>query len=117
MDLFDLNAHWLLWIAITIPLIALWVAVLWDLFRRKDLPIGRKAVWVVVIILTAYIGIAIYFVVRPIPDPPGKSATHSVPRASAIVTELEDLVRRNAAGELSEAEFTNTKRHLLGLES
>ncbi|KAA3638334.1 MAG: hypothetical protein DWP92_06330 [Armatimonadetes bacterium] len=117
MSRFDLEFDGLLWIAIAIPLIALWVAVLWDLFRRKDLSVGRKIVWTAVIIVTAYVGIAIYFALRPIPDPPGKSSTQTVPRASAIVTELEDLVQRNANGELSESEFTATKRQLLGLES
>ncbi len=115
--MFDFEAHGLLWVAIAIPLIALWVAVLWDLYRRKDLSIGRKAVWAALIIVTAYVGIAIYFAVRPIPDPPGKSSTHTVARASAIVTELEDLVRRNTNGELSESEFSATKRQLLGLEN
>ncbi|MCZ7532454.1 MAG: PLD nuclease N-terminal domain-containing protein [Acidimicrobiia bacterium] len=116
MSRFDLEYDGLLWFAIAIPLIALWVAALWDLFRRQDLSARRKAAWTAVIIVTAYIGIAIYFALRPIPDPPGKSSTQTVPRASALVTQLEDLVRRNANGEMSEAEFTTAKRHLLGLD-
>ena len=113
---FDLEFDGLLWFAIAVPLVALWVAVLWDLFHRQDLSAGRKAAWAAVIIVTAYIGIAIYFALRPISDPPGKSSTQTVPRASVLVTQLEDLVQRNTNGELSEAEFTAAKRHLLGLE-
>jgi hypothetical protein len=105
----------LLWVAFTAPLIALWVAGFWDLAHRKDLTVYRKAVWAALFILTLYIGIAVYFIMRPVRPPAGKGYSHTVPRASGIVTELESLTVARTAGEITDDAFIARKRELLGL--
>lgn len=105
----------ILWVAITLPLLALWVAAYWDLVFRSDLPVFRKLVWGGVIFVTAYVGIAAYFLSRPIPEPDGKNLGTSVPRTSAIVTDLEQLKAAHTAGTMSDDAYLAQKRNLLGL--
>ena len=105
----------LLWVAFTAPLVALWIAGFWDLARRDDLTVYRKAVLAALFILTLYIGLAIYFVMRPVRPPAGKGNSQTVPRASAIVAELESLSTARKTDEIAQAEFTDRKRELLGL--
>lgn len=105
----------ILWVAVTLPLLALWIAAYWDLVFRSDLPLVRKILWGTAIFFTAYIGIAAYFLSRPIPEPPGKNLGESVPRTSAIVTDLERLSEENRAGTLTDESYLARKRELLGL--
>ena len=103
------------WVAFAAPLIALWVAGFWDLVHRKDLTVKRKAVWAALFIFTLYIGLAIYFIMRPVRPPAGKGNSATVPRASGIVTELESLSVARKAGEITEDAFVARKQELLGL--
>jgi Phospholipase_D-nuclease N-terminal len=105
----------LTWVALTLPLIALWVVAFWDIVRRPDLGPIRKLGWAVAIVLTAYIGIAVYAMMRPIPQPPGKVTNATLPRASAIVGSLESLVAAHASGTVSDDSFDREKRSILGL--
>ncbi len=105
----------LLWVAFTAPLIALWVAGFWDLAHRNDLSLSRKAVWGALFVLTLYIGLAVYFAMRPVRQPAGKAASYTVPRASVIVGELEALAATRRADEITEEAFLARKRELLGL--
>jgi uncharacterized membrane protein len=105
----------LLWLAFTAPLIALWVAGFWDLVHRHDLTVYRKAVWAALFILTLYIGLALYFVMRPVRPPSGKDNSRTVPRASGIVTDLESLAVEHERGEIADDAFLARKRELLGL--
>lgn len=102
-------------VALTLPLIALWVAAFWDIARRRDLSVVRKLTWSLIIVLTAYIGIAIYAIARPVPPPPGKVDAATLARASAIVGALEQLVSTHANGEVSDEQFKIAKRDILGL--
>jgi hypothetical protein len=112
----DFNAiDSVMWIALTLPLIALWVVAFWDLVRRRDLGPARKIAWAVAFVLTAYIGIAVYAIVRPTPPPPGKARSATLPRASAIVQELETLVAAHTEGTVDDATFDTQKRRILGL--
>ena len=105
----------LMWVALTLPVIAIWVVAFWDLTRRKDLRLVGKVAWAVAIIFTAYIGIAAYAIMRPIPPPDGKVSAKTTPRASAIVGALETLVAAHAAGSVTDASFDMQKRQILGL--
>ena len=104
-----------LWVAVTLPLLALWVAAFWDLVFRSDLPIPRKVLWGFAMVVTAYVGIAAYFLSRPVPEPDGKNLGDSVPRTSAVVTELEDLNAAHKAGNLPDESYLAQKREVLGL--
>jgi len=105
----------LFWVAITVPLIALWIAGFWDLAHRDDLSVFRKAVWVVILIVTFYIGLAVYFATRPLRPPAGKGTSRTVPRASRIVAELEELAAKQEAGQLTDDAYLSRKRELLSL--
>ncbi len=81
----EATANVLLWIAVTVPLALLWVAVLVDLLRRKDLSLVRKAMWAAIVVFTIHIGVLLYFVFRPVPPPAGKRDHDEADRSSKIV--------------------------------
>ncbi|MEZ5176464.1 MAG: hypothetical protein R2823_09715 [Acidimicrobiia bacterium] len=117
MSLLDDNSSTVLWIALVVPLVALWIAAFWDLARGPDLGVIPKVLWGAAMVITTYIGIAAYFAVRPIPDPPGKAEMGSTPRASAIVSGLEDLVEQRSRGAIDDGAYAERKAELLGLRS
>ena len=117
MQAIDDGLQVLLWVAFTAPLIALLVAGFWDLAHRDDLAVFRKAVWGALFVLTLYVGLAIYFAMRPVRPPAGKESSGTVPRASAIVAELETLSAARQADEITEDAFLSRKRELLGLDA
>lgn len=112
--MFGIDNALLFWVAVTLPLFAFWVAAMWDLVFRRDLPFIKKLVWAAVIVFGAYVGLAAYFIARPIPEPPGKSVGDSVPRTSAIVTELERLAQAHADDAIADEAYLARKRELLG---
>ncbi|MGI9528575.1 MAG: PLDc N-terminal domain-containing protein [Acidimicrobiia bacterium] len=105
----------ILWVAIFIPLILLFVASFVDLYRRKDLSVLRKLAWVAVIVLTLYIGVALYYLLRPPRTPVGKRSGETKEGTKSIVDQLEGLRRSHDRGELDDAAFLEAKRGVLGL--
>lgn len=105
----------LLVIAITVPLILLWVAVMVDLLRRKDIGIGKKLMWAAIVVFSFHVGLLLYFVFRPVPPPSGKREHDRDERASAIVTSIEALHFQHDAGDISDDAYLTAKRQLLGL--
>jgi uncharacterized membrane protein len=105
----------LLIIAVTVPLLLLWVAVIVDLLRRRDLSVGKKLMWLAIVIVTIYVGVVLYFIFRPVPNPSGKREREKDERASAIVASIEVLHKRHAAGEISDSTYLEDKRELLGI--
>jgi hypothetical protein len=111
----EITAEILVVIAIVVPLFLLWVAAFIDLFRRKDLGIGKKLMWGAIVIFTAHVGLLLYFVFRPVPPPSGKRRQDKNDRASGIVTEIERLHEEHEVGNISDASYLTAKRTLLGL--
>ena len=105
----------LLRIAVFVPLTLLWFAVFVDLYQRDDLPDTRKALWGALAIFGVHIGVLLYFVFRPVPEPPGKNLAASADRSSRIVTRLEELRAEHDAASISDDEYLNAKRELLGV--
>jgi RsiW-degrading membrane proteinase PrsW (M82 family) len=105
----------LLTIAIVVPLALLWFAVIIDLFKRDDLSVFRKALWATLVILAVHVGVLLYFVFRPVPEPPGKDLAVTADRSSMIVTSLERLRTEHRAGGIDDTEYLETKRELLGV--
>jgi len=64
----------LLAVLIAIPLLLIWVLTLVDLFRRHDLPTGRKVLWAVVVLVLPVVGVIMYFIARP-PQPTDRAAS------------------------------------------
>lgn len=114
--MFDASAlNPILWVAIFIPLILLFVASFVDLFRRNDLSVVRKLVWVAVIVLTVYIGVALYYLFRPPRTPEGKQDSATSERTKSIVDQLGDLRSSFDRGDLDAAAFLEEKREVLGI--
>lgn len=111
----ETTADVLLVIAVTVPLFLLWVAVIVDLLRRKDLSIGKKVMWLAIVVFAVHIGVLLYFIFRPIPPPSGKREHNKDERASAIVTRIEVLHTQHNDGDISDATYLDAKRELLGL--
>lgn len=111
----EITAEVLLVIAVTVPLFLLWVAVIVDLLRRKDLSLWKKLMWLVIVVLTIHIGVLLYFIFRPVPPPSGKREHNKDERASAIVTSIEALHVQHSAGDISNNAYLDAKRELLGL--
>lgn len=106
-----------LWVAIFIPLILLYMASIVDLYKRDDLSVARKAVWVVVIVLTVYVGVALYYLFRPPNTPEGKRHSDTAEWTATVVDQLDDLRNAHARGEISDDVFLDRKRQVLGLAS
>ena len=105
----------LMGIGITASLILLWLVAYVDLARRKDLSVARKALWAFIMFFTAYIGIAAYFILRPVPEVFGKGANATTPESSAVVDDLESLHESHTEGSISDADYLAKKRALMGL--
>ena len=45
--------------------LALWVWAVLDAIRRVDLSAGGKAAWIIVMLLIPFIGLLVYFMLRP----------------------------------------------------
>jgi|GEM_PF-1459403 len=103
------------WIAIVVPLFLLFTASFVDLFRRKDLSVIRKVLWVAVILLTAYIGVALYFLLRPPRTPEGKHDSATETRTKGIVDQLQDLKGAHEQGDIDDEAFLEGKRMILGI--
>jgi hypothetical protein len=50
---------------IFIPLVLFWIFALADLFRRKDVTVVGRVVWLIVIIIFPLLGPVVYLLVRP----------------------------------------------------
>ena len=113
----ETTADVLLLIAVTVPLFLLWIAVIVDLLRRKDLSIGRRVMWLAIVIIGVHIGVLLYFIFRPIPPPSGKREHDKDERASAVVTRIEALHVQHDNGDISDNAYLDAKRELLGLSN
>ena len=105
----------LLSIGIAASLVLLWIVAYVDLARRKDLSVVKKVLWGLAILFGAYIGIAAYFIMRPVPEVPGKRADATTPASSAVVEDLESLHSSYAEGSITDADYLARKRILLGV--
>jgi hypothetical protein len=50
---------------IAIPLLIIWVLVLVDIIRRRDLGTGSKVLWALAALVFPIIGVIVYLVARP----------------------------------------------------
>ncbi len=99
-----------LWSMIWFFLFFLWIMLLFnvfgDLFRDHELSGIAKVLWILVLILTPYLGVFIYLIVRG----PGMA------QRQAKVAQQQDLARLadlKAQGVIDEAEFASLKAKLL----
>ncbi len=105
----------LLAIGLVVPLFLLWIVAYVDVARRKDLRFTRKVFWAVAIFLGVYIGIAAYFMMRPVAPVIGKGTRATAPRSSRLVADLESLKEGHTDGAITDDDYLAKKRNLLGL--
>jgi hypothetical protein len=102
-------------IGIAASLVLLWIVAYVDLARRRDLSVVKKVLWGLAMLFGTYIGIAAYFIMRPVPEVPGKRAEATTPASSAVVEDLESLHSSYAEGSVTDVDYLAKKRNLLGL--
>ena len=52
-------------IAAVILFLVLWVRAVMDVFRRGDLSVGAKAAWAIIMLIFPFIGLLLYYMIRP----------------------------------------------------
>ena len=85
---------WVIWFWILIT-------ILMDVFRRRDVGGGKKALWVVFLILVPFLGVLIYLIINH-----DEMAERNVKEAKASQTQFDDYVKSvsgGAAGEIEKA--------------
>jgi len=115
MTIAEGTARTLVIIGLTIPLFLMWIVAYVDLARRRDLSVIKKVGWAVAMFFGAYIGIAAYFIMRPVAEVIGKGLNPTTPETSAIVDDLETLRTSHSEGSLTDADYLAKKRGILGL--
>jgi len=115
MKLGDGTEAWLLVIGLGLPLVMLWLVAYVDVARRKDLAVTKKVLWASAIFFGAYVGIAAYFMMRPVAPAIGKDREATTPRSSQLVSDLESLKNAHAEGTVTADDYLAGKRDLLGL--
>jgi hypothetical protein len=96
------------------------IVVFGDLFRRTDIGGWAKALWVIAVIFTSYIGILVYLITQ------GRGMTrrnNEQAQASrdelrrvvgfSVADELDKLIKLKSAGSISEQEFTMLRAKLV----
>jgi hypothetical protein len=111
----DGTLAWLLVVGLVVPLFMLWIVAYVDVARRKDLRVTRKVLWTAAIFFGAYIGIAAYFTMRPVAPVIGKGTRATTPRSSQLVADLESLKQSHTEGTVTNDDYLERKRGLLGL--
>jgi ABC-type multidrug transport system fused ATPase/permease subunit len=88
----------------------LWVIWFWllftvfvDIFRRNDISGGRKALWLIFVIILPFLGVFIYIIVEN-----DGMTQRNIERAQAQRAQLDDYVRETASGGAA-AEIANAK--------
>lgn len=109
------TARSLVVIGVTASLLLLWIVAYVDLARRKDLSVVKKLLWAAAMFFGVYVGIAAYFVMRPIPEVIGKGDSSDTSESSVLVGDLESLRSSHAEGSVSDVDYLAKKRNLLGL--
>ena len=103
---------------IWIPLIICWAFALIDLFRRDDLSGWMIAFWLVFIIFLPFLGVLIYFIVRPVTAQDMKMQKEYVKevefeKTAASVDKLHKLVELHEKGVITDEQFEKKKAKLL----
>lgn len=101
-------------IGIVVPLFLLWIVTFVDIARRRDLAIPMKGFWAVVTFFGVFLGIAVYYAMRPVAEVFGKGLQHTVPETSETVSRLEELRAAHTSGSINDSDYLAKKRDLLG---
>ena len=122
-----LGAFWtIMWIALWVLWLVLVVRVIVDIFRDDSLHGGKKAGWLLFVIVLPFLGVFVYLLARG-KGMGGREARHTREQREAFESQLREMggsgdghveeLRRLSAlkdsGDLTEGEFTRAKEKLL----
>ena len=102
-------------------ILAIWIFIMIvsDVFRRDDLSGGKKALWIVFMIILPFIGVLTYIIVRPkvtAQDVKLAAQAEAAQKAVAGVSTADELAKLNelrSQGIISHEEFEDLKKKAL----
>lgn len=97
-------------LVLAVPLLVLWAWGLWDVARsRHDLPVGRRVLWALALVVLPVVALAAYLLTCPPRDRRQRPLDdENVENAARIVT----LAERHQRGELTDDEYRNETARL-----
>jgi hypothetical protein len=112
--------NFFLLLLIYVPLLLLWGTALVDIFQRDDLSGGRKALWVVVVLVLPLFGTLIYLVSRPAFATSGEQALREELNREFVARyapsdhaqQLQILASLHDRGKLTDDEYAAEKARL-----
>ena len=115
LDVFWYSILFFFWI------MAIWIfiALISDVIRRDDLSGGKKAVWIVFMVIVPFIGCLTYIIVRPkvtAQDVRMAAQAEAAQRAAAGVSTADELAKLNqlkSSGVINDAEYEELKKKAL----
>ena len=112
---------WFLWIAWIVLLIRVFA----DIFRSRDIGGGKKALWIVLVVVLPFLGVLLYVMLRggsmnardveqaQANEAAFRSYVEQAARSGSAADELTKLANLQAQGLITEAEFAAQKSKLL----
>lgn len=115
LDVFWYSILFFFWI------MAIWIfiALISDVIRRDDLSGGKKAVWIVFMVIVPFLGCLTYIIVRPkltAQDVRMAAQAEAAQRAAAGVSTADEIAKLNelkSQGVINDAEYEDLKRKAL----
>jgi type VI protein secretion system component VasK len=115
LDVFWYSILFFFWI------LAIWIfiALVSDVIRRDDLSGGKKAVWIVFMVILPFLGCLTYIIVRPkvtAQDVRMAAQAEAAQRAAAGVSTADELSKLNqlkSQGVINDAEYEDLKKKAL----
>jgi type VI protein secretion system component VasK len=115
LDVFWYSIVFFFWI------LAIWIFIMIvsDVIRRDDISGGKKAVWIVFMIILPFVGCLTYIIVRPkvtAQDVRMATQAEAAQRAAAGVSTADELAKLNelrSQGVINDAEYDDLKKKAL----
>jgi len=116
---------WMFWFMLLVIWISLFIRVIGDIFRDRELGGGAKALWVLLLIILPWFGILIYLIVRgkamneramqAVQDQEAsfRSYVQDAAGTSNIADELQQLAALRDAGTITPADYDQAKAKIL----
>ncbi|MEN8113842.1 MAG: PLDc N-terminal domain-containing protein [Actinomycetota bacterium] len=102
-------------VLVVVPIVVLWIgAILHIVFRRPDLRLLWKAIWVGVVLVIPTGGVLLYVALRPRPST-GHSMRDDASVSRAAIEEVQGLVESHDSGAIGDEEFGRRKAEIFGL--
>ena len=96
-------------LVVSVPAIILIGFTVVDVVRRRDLSVGRKVIWLAVVVVLPVLGTLLYLLARPFPDPIMERVERNDRTAQFV-----KLLERREGGSLSGEELKEAARRLFG---